>query len=208
MHANKKTKSQENSQWFKFSRILLCSLLLLAFGLQGCNDSPPANDNKPDVISGQPTNTTFPMPPIKPLGSMGWDLSEGRRGQLSEFRGKVLVLDFYATWCNPCRASVPHLVQIQDQYGSQGLQVVGLNVGGPDDLPEVPAFASEFKIQYPLGVPEDELSRFLLGDNTTIPQTFVFDRKGLLVRRLIGYGAETAKELDAAIKAGLQTPAD
>jgi len=208
MHANKKTKTQENSDWYRFSRFLLCSLVLLTVGLQGCNDSPPANDNKPAVISGQPTNTIFPMPPIKPLGSMGWDLSDGRRSQLSEFRGKVLVLDFYATWCDPCRASVPHLVQIQDQYASQGLQVVGLNVGGPDDLSEVPAFASEFRIQYPLGVPEDELSRFLLGDNTAIPQTFVFDRKGLLVRRLIGYGAKTAGELDEAIKAGLQTSAD
>ena len=208
MHANKKTKSQENCHSFPFSRILLCSLALLAIGLPGCSDSPTATDNKPAVINGQPTNTTFPMPPIKPLGSMGWDLSDGRRSQLSEFRGKVLVLDFYATWCDPCRASVPHLVQVQDHYGSQGLQVVGLNVGGPDDLSEVPAFASEFKIQYPLGVPEDALSRFLLGDNTAIPQTFVFDRKGLLVRRLIGYGDRTAVELDEAIKAGLQTSAD
>src|SRR5262245_50105887 len=116
MHANKKTKSQENFHSFQFSRILLCGLVLLSFGLHACIDRPPANDNKPAVISGQPPNTTFPMPPIKPLGSMGWDLGDGRRSQLSDFRGKVLVLDFYATWCDPCRASVPHLVQIQDRY--------------------------------------------------------------------------------------------
>jgi len=206
MSKNKKTNPQENASSFRVSPILLCILVALV-AVNACTETQPANDNKKAVISGQPPNTTFPMPPIKPLGSMGWDLGGGRWGHLSDFKGKVVVLDFYATWCNPCRASVPQLVQIQDRYGSQGLQVVGLNVGGPDDLEEVPAFASEFKIQYPLGVPEEALSQFLLADNTAIPQTFVFDRKGLLVKRLIGYGTQTEVELEDAIKTALQSPA-
>jgi len=205
MYKNKKTNCQEIACSFRVSPILLCVLVALV-ALNACTEGQPANDNKKAAISGQPPNTTFPMPPIKPLGSMGWDLGGGKRSQLSEFKGKVLVLDFYATWCNPCRASVPHLVQIQDRYSSQGLQVVGLNVGGPDDLGDVPAFASEFKIQYPLGVPEEALSQFLLANDTAIPQTFVFDRQGLLVKRLIGYGAETEVELEDAIKTALQSP--
>jgi thiol-disulfide isomerase/thioredoxin len=207
MHVNKKTKSQEQERHhssFQLS-IGVAFVALLIISLNACTESPPANSNTP-VISGQP-NTAFPMPPIKPLGNMGWDLGGGRRSQLSEYRGKVLVLDFYATWCDPCRASVPHLVQVQERYGSQGVQVVGLNVGGPDDLGRVSIFASKFKIQYPLGVPEDALSRFLFGNDTSIPQTFVFDRQGLLVKRLIGYSPEIGLQLEEAINSALKSPA-
>ena len=138
---------------------------------------------------------------------MGWDLGGGKRGRFSDFKGQVLVLDFYATWCDPCRASVPHLVQVQEKFGNQGLQVVGLNVGGPDDLQYVSEFANELKIQYPLGVPEDVLSHFLLSNDTAIPQTFVFDRKGLLVKRIIGFSSEAETELDEAIKTALSSTA-
>ncbi|PWT91337.1 MAG: hypothetical protein C5B55_08255, partial [Blastocatellia bacterium] len=155
-----------------------------------------------------PPVTAFPMPPVKPLGSMGWELGGGRRNHFSDFKGKVLVLDFYATWCEPCRDSIPHLIELQNRYGNQGLQVVGLNVGGPDDLEEVPEFAKEFKIQYPLGVPDDDLSTFLLSDDNAIPQTFVFDRKGQLARKFVGYGGDVASQIDDTIAAALKSSAE
>lgn len=119
----------------------------------------------------------------------------------------MLVLDFYATWCEPCRRSIPHLVGLQKTYEAQGLQVIGLNVGGPDDLPEVPAFAAKFGIQYPLAVPDDDLALFLMANDDRIPQTFVFDRQGKLVERLVGFGATSAETIDRAVEAALQSPA-
>ena len=149
------------------------------------------------------------MPPTRTtsLANMGWELSGGKRSIFSEYKGKVLVLDFYATWCVPCRDSVPHLIGLQKKYEEQGLRVVGLNVGGPGDEQEVPAFAKEFGIQYPLGKPDGDLVSFLLSDSDAIPQTFVFDRQGQLVQRFVGFGSDTGIYLDGAVETALKTPA-
>lgn len=190
---------------FRINRIVLLSLLMAA-----CNSNDPTvNSNSTPVISNPPTGTTYPMPPTRTtsLANMGWELSGGKRSIFSEYKGKVLVLDFYATWCVPCRDSVPHLIGLQKQYEQQGLQVVGLNVGGPGDEQEVPAFAKEFGIQYPLGKPDGDLVSFLLSDSDAIPQTFVFDRQGQLVQRFVGFGSDTGIYLDGAVETALKTPA-
>jgi len=149
------------------------------------------------------------MPPVSgtSIVNMGWELADGKRSVFSEHKGKVLILDFYATWCVPCRDSVPHLIGLQKQYEEQGLRVVGLNVGGPDDEREVPRFAKEFGIQYTLAKPDEQLVSFLMADIDAIPQTFVFDRQGKLVKRLIGFGKGSGKELDQAVETALQSPA-
>ena len=149
------------------------------------------------------------MPPLKgtSLVNMGWDLSDGKRALFSDYKGKVLVLDFYATWCVPCRDSVPHLMGLHKKFEQQGLSIVGLNVGGPEDEAEVPGFAKEFGIQYALGKPDQELVGLLLSDIDAIPQTFVFDRQGQLVDRLIGFGKQSGERLDRAVESALKTAA-
>jgi len=150
------------------------------------------------------------MPPSRaaPLANMGWELSDGNHSVFSEYKGKVLILDFYATWCAPCRDSIPHLIGLQNKYANQGLQVVGLNVGGPGDEQLVPAFARQFGIQYPLARPDDDLVSFLLAGQDAIPQTFVFDRQGQLVQRFVGFGPSTGTYLDSAVETALKTPAN
>jgi thiol-disulfide isomerase/thioredoxin len=137
----------------------------------------------------------------KPASSdKGWALENRQRATLADYKGKVVVLDFYATWCEPCRAETPRLVQLQKQFEQKGLQVIGLNVGGADDRDEVPGFAKEFGIQYPLGFPDDEYADSLLGDNQNIPQAFVFDRGGNLVKRFVGYSEQSGADLDRVIQ--------
>ena len=99
------------------------------------------------------------------------------------------------------------MIGLQKQYEEQGLRVVGLNVGGPDDERQVPSFAKEFGIQYTLATPDEELASFLLSDVDAIPQTFVFDRQGKLVKRLIGFGKGSGKQLDQAVETALKSPA-
>ena len=144
-----------------------------------------------------------PTGPAGPVSPAGWTLDNNQRARLSDYKGKVVVLDFYATWCEPCRAETPHLVQLQRQYAAQGLQVIGLNVGGEDDRAQVPAYAKQFGIQYPLAFPDDELADAYLGDNQNIPQSFVFDRSGNLVKRFVGYSQESGEELDRVVQSML-----
>jgi thiol-disulfide isomerase/thioredoxin len=184
-----------------FGFLLFCALTTCA-----CARLEKCDSEATPVLSKAP-ETTYPLPPLKGK-DMGWVLSgstnaqkhDPPRGKISDYRGRVLVLDLYATWCEPCRESIPHLIALQRSYGEQGLQIIGLNVGGPDDRVKVADFAREFGIQYPLGFPDKSFEEFLLSDNESIPQTFVFDRKGEAVKRFIGYGEATADELEQTIR--------
>jgi thiol-disulfide isomerase/thioredoxin len=185
--------------------LLLCLLLLAA----ACGDSPPPRVKTP---SGQsPPRTQFPMPPpttttttASQSGSPnGFTLLDNRRMRLSDYAGSVVVLDFYATWCPPCREETPHLVELHKRYAAQGLNIIGLNVGGDDDRDKVPGFITEFGIPYALGFPDREMASFYLSDNDSIPQAFIFDRKGNLVKRFISYGPAMPAEMERLIKAAL-----
>ncbi len=149
------------------------------------------------------TTGTFGACTKTPAGPAGWTLANNQRAQLSDYKGKVVLLDFYATWCEPCRAETPQLVALHKQFAGQGLQVIGLNVGGEDDRDKVPNFAREFGIQYPLAFPDDVLADSFLGDNQTIPQAFLFDRNGNIVKRFIGYGENSGAELEQMVKTSL-----
>jgi thiol-disulfide isomerase/thioredoxin len=189
----------------RFLVAVLCSLIVFT----ACNSNDPSTNSTP-VISNPPTGTTYPMPPTRAasIANMGWELSDGKRSVFSEYKGKVLILDFYATWCAPCRDSIPHLIGLQKKFADQGIQVIGLNVGGPGDEQLVPAFAKEFGIQYPLAHPDDDLVSLLLADQDAIPQTFVFDRQGQMVQRFVGFGSGTGTYLDSAVETALKTPAN
>jgi thiol-disulfide isomerase/thioredoxin len=141
----------------------------------------------------------------RPAGRGGWALDNNQRAALADYKGKVVVLDFYATWCQPCRIETPHLVRLQNEYGPKGFQVIGLNVGGDEDREKVPSYAKEFNIQYPLAYPDDDLVTKYLSDNENIPQSFVFDRNGNLLKRFVGYGSRSAVELDTVIKTAVES---
>jgi thiol-disulfide isomerase/thioredoxin len=189
---------------FRTYRTLLV-LCVLCF-LSACNGNDTTS-NAP-VISNPP-QTSVPMPALngKSLTSMGWSSADGKHTAFSEFNGKVLVLDFYATWCEPCRKSIPHLIGLQKRYESD-VRVIGLNVGGPDDMAEVPGFAREFQIQYQLGIPDEDLVSLLMSGTDAIPQTFVFDRNGKLLHNFIGYGDTTGEEIDRVVETALTSKAD
>ncbi len=143
--------------------------------------------------------------PKRITGNSGWTTTENERGRLSDYKGKVVVLDFYATWCEPCRAQTPHLVAMQQRYGAEGLQIIGLNVGGEDDQAQVPDYARQFGIKYPLALPDDDLVQTYLSDNENIPQTYVFDRNGEIVKRFVGYSNARGEELERIVQSALQT---
>jgi cytochrome c biogenesis protein CcmG/thiol:disulfide interchange protein DsbE len=137
-----------------------------------------------------------------------WTMLDGRRMSLEDFRGRAVVLDFYATYCPPCRDEIPHLVRLQKRFGPQGLQVVGLNVGGEEDQAKVPAYVRELGIQYQLANPDEETVNTFLSGDTAIPQTFVFDRQGQLVEHFVGFDESVASDLERAVASALGTDSD
>jgi thiol-disulfide isomerase/thioredoxin len=175
---------------------LITSLLFLLIPWSACKRSK-APQSQP-ISNSSASNTGDNR-----LSKYAWTLGDKQRAKLSDYLGKVVLVDFYATWCEPCRDETPHLVKMQQQYAAQGLQIIGLNVGGEDDRAEVPKYVKEFGIQYPMGFPDDDLVEAYMGDNENIPQTFVFDRNGKLVKHITGYGEEAGAELDRVVQTSL-----
>lgn len=123
------------------------------------------------------------------------DLS-GKTVRLSDFRGKVVLLDFWATWCGPCEETVPWLGKLQERYGPRGFTVLGLSV---DDYPEdVPLFVGEHGIRYPVLLDPDKKVFRRLGV-PGVPATFLVDRDGRIVNEWLGFDAEIAADLENAV---------
>lgn len=184
-------------------RILLLLVSACLLLLSSCH-KPAANSNLSPPVVAAPPPTTFPLPPAQGTHpDLGWTTGSEQHVRLSDYQNKVLILDFYATWCEPCRDSIPHLVGLQKRYGPRGLQVIGLNVGGPGDSEQVPAFAREFHIQYQLGIPDAELAVLYTGEDDAIPQTVVLDRQGRLVKRFVGYDESVDQQLDEIVQNSL-----
>ena len=110
---------------------------------------------------------------------------EGKTFRLADYRGKPVMIDFWATWCGPCRASLPELSTLQERYRQKGLVVIGLSL---DDLDAqtVRRFAEKMQLRIRLGM-ADEKVLDLYGPIRSIPTTIFIDRNGRLVRRVVGY---------------------
>ena len=204
--------------------VVVCCALALLLSLAGCGTTDyTATSNKGATNTPQGTRlpqTALPLPPVAtahessssttaPGGvnmvhASTWTTLDGRRAKGADFQGKVLVLDFWATYCPPCRDEVPHLIALQRRYGAQGLHIVGLNVGGAEDRPKVPDFIEEFGIQYALGYPDDQMADLFFAETSAIPQTYVYDRKGRLAKRFVGFDEQTSAELERVVQAALE----
>ena len=160
--------------------------------------APVSISNRPVSINNVP-QTNLPLPPAKNIENLGWTLFNRQPQKISDLRGKVVVLDFWATYCPPCLEEIPHLNWLKNKYGAD-LQIVGLHVGGEEDEARVPEFVERLKIQYDLAYPEAELSRILMGAENAIPQTFVFDRSGKPTKKIIGFDNFIKAELDETIE--------
>ena len=117
---------------------------------------------------------------------------DGTKWSLGANRGRVVVLNFWATWCEPCRTEVPYLVKIADEFGKPGVNVVGVSLDEPGSE-IVKKFAAEYKINYPILFPEPD-SPFSKIDN--LPMTLLIDREGRLANKYTGAVPEKVLRAD------------
>jgi len=123
---------------------------------------------------------------------------QGRPQALSQWRGKVLVVNFWATWCAPCREEIPAFVRLQDKYRAQGLQFVGIAI---DQRGPVQVFAREFGMNYPVllgSVETVEMSRQAGNRIGALPFTLIIDRSGKIFGTELGIIKED--KLESVIK--------
>ena len=118
----------------------------------------------------------------------------GNKVNLSDFKGKVVILDFWATWCPPCIAEIPHFIELYDEYKNRGLEVIGISVDWNGQR-VVPPFAKESGINYILLLGDDEVAD-LYGGIISIPTTFILDREGGIRKRYMGYRDKEVFERD------------
>ena len=117
------------------------------------------------------------------------DLS-GNKVSLKDYRGQIVLLDFWATWCVPCRRSIPELVELQKKYMNKELVILGLSIDDPKsyDNKYLLEFGKRLKINYRiLRVDEKVIKHYLGTEPTGIPMLFVIDRQGRIIDRVIGF---------------------
>jgi thiol-disulfide isomerase/thioredoxin len=102
----------------------------------------------PDAPAGAPAMLSCPAD--AKTANLNFTMKDiaGKEVSLSEFKGKVLLIDFWATWCGPCKGEIPHFIEFQDKYGKDGLQIVGISVDDPVDKLE--PYARDMKMNYPI----------------------------------------------------------
>ena len=127
---------------------------------------------------------------------------DGKPLKLSDLRGRAVLLNFWATWCAPCKIEIPWFVDLQKQYGPQGLQVVGVAM---DDASKdaIAKFAKEMGVDYPVVIGDDKVADEY-GGVQALPTTFYIGRDGKIVGRvfgLIGHG-EIEENIQKALKSG------
>jgi Thiol-disulfide isomerase and thioredoxins len=164
-------------------------------GFAGCSQhsaGPTSSKEKviaPGEVGSRLPDFSTPDFPTKDLQGHAWSSAD--------LRGKVVLIDFWATWCQPCKKEMPGYQKLADAYGPRGFVVVGFKLNMMRDEISPTQFAKQMHIRYPLVSASDELtSKF--GGIEGIPTTMLYDRQGILRKKVIGF--EYAEAFESALK--------
>lgn len=166
--------------------------------------TPAANLN----YSYTPPNPA-PTPVDSRVNQYSVTLLDGGSAKLGDLLGqnKVVLVNFWATWCGPCRREIPDLIVLQRNLREKGFEVVGLTVENPEkDQAKVRAFVEQFSINYKIAfTPEDAFLLFNGADpRAPIPQTFIFDRQGRLVDSVKGFRRDFRSWVEGVVNHALK----
>ena len=152
-------------------------------------------------VSEQSGTSDWSAPPASTLkAAPDFELNDLERHPvtLSSYAGKVVIVDFWATWCTPCRYEVPHLVELQERFGTRGLQVLGVTLDRVQTAGDVIPFSRKYSMNYPILWAERSVLEAY--DVLSIPVTLLITRDGKIYRRFAGFGANIADEMTSTLE--------
>ena len=173
--------------------IIACAMTVAAFGQS--RKTPDAvikafEGTGIQVVSEgiDPINFTLPLP-------------DGTKITLSQLKGKVVFLNFWATWCGPCRSEMPSMEAVYQRLKNRGFEILAVNLG--DSKGKVTEFINEYKLNFPAVLDEKSITGSQYNIRA-IPTTFIIDRRGLIIARLVGSINWNTPKIIAAIEAVVQ----
>jgi len=198
------------------SLVLICVLAIVSYNIGDlvpvatATTPPQVNTNAnlsaptsaPVVTDAPPAWTDLPpevaMAPLKD--------ANGAPFKLADFFGKVVVVNFWATWCGPCRREIPELIKVHKEFQSRGVEMIGLTTEDPDASAEkVRKFIQDFQIDYRIGWASGQVAAPLMQGHTAIPQIFIISPDARILKRFVGFsGANTSTELKQALEEALK----
>lgn len=169
--------------------------LVAAFGVSSCNSNDP-----PTRVS----NSNLPLLPAVVLDTE-LKAASGDPIKLSNYSGKVMLVNLWATWCGPCRMETPELVKLHKEYQDRGVEFVGLSTEDPiASAQQVQAFVQQFQVDYHIGWATRDVALTLMQGQTSIPQSFIITRDGRIQKRLLGFHpVRTPPQLKEALESAL-----
>lgn len=164
-------------------------LVVILVGLAGSNQNPASLNQPRAMVQAGEVGSRLPDFALKDL--------QGNEVSSAGLRGKVVLIDIWATWCQPCKKEMPGYQKLFDKYGSRGFAVVGLKSNIMMDTEDPIKFANEIGAHYPLAVASaDIVQKF--GGIEGLPTTMIYDRQGILRKKVIGF--EYTDNFESALK--------
>jgi len=146
---------------------------------------PPVDKAPPDPVE-RPGGEAAPSFTLQDLN--------GKPVNLSDFKGKVVILDFWATWCPPCVMEIPHFIELHEQYKDRGFAMVGISLDR-QGVGVVESFVQKYRVNYPILMADGQVDK-AYGGITGIPTTFVIDAAGNIRQKYVGYRDKAVFEAD------------
>jgi peroxiredoxin len=178
---------------------LICMIFMLTFVITGCDKKESEPEQQTDVkAETKPTkpaeDEASASPSYESAPSFTLQNVNGENVSLSNFKGKVVILDFWATWCPPCVMEIPHFIELYEQYKDRGFAMVGISLDR-EGVGVVKPFVRKYGVNYLILMSDGKVEK-AYGGIVSIPTTFVIDPAGNIRRKYIGYRDKSVFEAD------------
>lgn len=159
-------------------------VVILLFFIINNSQSEPEQGPYPPNYNPTTRSITNPLEE-KTAPNFNLTASNGSRLRLSDYKGKIILLDFWATWCQPCRRGIPDLVELKNEYKNKAFEIIGISLDQENTIAGVVPFIKEYKINYPVVYGDMEIIQNY-GGIQSIPTSFVINKEGKIVKSYIG----------------------